>query len=238
MEFNSGNLMMMIFMLLLGGGVLGLIIYYIDGVKPELAIYLKKNSVDLDVEKELMYLNTIIHNMTTKYIHTKVMNNGNHDSMSAVIPYYQDEVEKHVDDIGKMVFALLSDFYVKRISLYFIKDLQNYVDLEVKDKYTSIISELKADKKLIATKKLSDGEKSTLTGSIAIINELKVMGYELPTIRTTMEEFSEADITKDDLVRESSIYRYNIYEQILTMLDERKISESSFKAMLQEGGTT
>lgn len=155
--------------------------YYYDMIGKRVEeSYLVKNSDEMNAETDLMLLNTMVHNITLKFIEdnycgktpitsSRLLNN-------ATIPSH-DTVVRDADTLVNTILTMLSPYYVNRIRLYYIKQLELHVRSLIIDEikvYTENVYERRQTSSHIEN--LSKEEKASYDMKMAVTTFLNEEG--------------------------------------------------------------
>lgn len=124
--FGVSILIMLIF---LCGSLLLSQYYDMTGKRVE-ETYYAKNSKDMNAEIELRLLNTITHSLTIKFIEDNYCNKTPISSPrilnNATIPSHETVI-KDANLLAASAMGMLSPYYISRVRLYFIKELEAHL---------------------------------------------------------------------------------------------------------------
>ena len=126
------------------------IIIYISNVLKDLIIITRKSDF-YNFEKDEVLLNITIHDITEKVIHKEIFKGERIESVdmgNVVIPYDTSVMESHLDKIAGLTMKMLSKNYLKRLSLFYVDDIENFIKLRSRDIYMIKIKDL-IDRKLL-----------------------------------------------------------------------------------------
>ena len=153
-------------------------------------------SQNFDASLDMALLHTTIEKNVTDYM-SAFITKGKIDSETRIqmsrIPLSDDEITTHLKEIYTLISGkngMLCQRYLDRIQYLYIGNLEGYIKLAIKNMYDDVISELKLQKKIIATGKLDAKYVSGINRYINVSGVLK----------------GQYDIDDDTVIRISNLF--------------------------------
>lgn len=208
------------------------IIIYISNVLKDLVIITRKSDF-YNFEKDEVLLNITIHDITEKVIHKEIFKGERIESIdmgNVVIPYDTSVMESHLDKIAGLTMKMLSKNYLKRLALFYVDDIENFIKLRSRDIYMIKIKDL-IDRKLLTN--IYKGEmlrnKHGVEADSRIMSLLDIINNDVEEFEAILNEYGTMPISRLEHMQDNGVMERSRYGASLLLRTQSLRKEIGLK---------